>query len=99
MISLIWAMSEKWLIGKDNKIPWHVKEDLLYYKEKTNGKTVLMGENTYFSLKGYYKNRPLPYGKIYVASLSDNEFIDAIKIDDVISFLNNNNGFFLFITL
>ena len=90
MISLIWAMSEKWLIGKDNKIPWHVKEDLLYYKEKTNGKTVLMGENTYYSLKGYYKNRPLPYGKIYVASLSDNEFIDAIKIDDVITFLNNN---------
>ena len=91
MISLIWAMSEKWLIGKDNKIPWHVKEDLLYYKEKTNGKTVLMGENTYYSLKGYYKNRPLPYGKIYVASLSDNSFSDAIKIDDVISFLNNIN--------
>ena len=90
MISLIWAMSEKWLIGKENKIPWHVKEDLLYYKEKTKGQTVLMGENTYDSLKGYYKTKPLPYGKIFVASLSDRVFSDAIKVSDVISFLVNN---------
>lgn len=90
MISLIWAMSKKWLIGKENKIPWHVKEDLLYYKEKTKGQTVLMGENTYDSLKGYYKTKPLPYGKIFVASLSDRVFSDAIKVSDVISFLANN---------
>lgn len=90
MISLIWAMSETNLIGKDNKIPWHVKEDLLYYKEKTKGQTVLMGENTYDSLKGYYKTKPLPYGKIYVASLSERSFSDAIKVSDVTSFLKNN---------
>lgn len=90
MISLIWAMSEKWLIGKENKIPWHVKEDLLYYKEKTKGQTVLMGENTYDSLKGYYKTKQLPYGKIFVASLSDRLFDDAIKVSDVVSFLANN---------
>ena len=51
MISLIWAMTKDHLIGKDNKIPWHIKEDLLYYKEKTNNQIVLMGENTYYSLK------------------------------------------------
>ena len=89
MISLIWAMTSNRLIGKNNKIPWHVKEDLLYYKEKTKGQVVLMGENTYYSLKGYYKDKPLPYGKIYVASLSDNVFADAVKIDDVVSFLKN----------
>lgn len=90
MISLIWAMTSNRLIGKNNKIPWHVKEDLLYYKEKTKGQVVLMGENTYYSLKGYYKDKPLPYGKIYVASLSDNVFADAVKIDDVVSFLEEN---------
>ena len=73
MISLIWAMDKNWLIGKENKIPWHYKKDLMYFKEKTQGKTVLMGDNTYYSLKGYYKDRPLPYGKIYVASLNDLE--------------------------
>lgn len=90
MISLIWAMASNRLIGKDNLIPWHIKEDLLYYKEKTKGKTVLMGEATYDSLKGYYKTKPLPYGKIYVASLSEREFPDAIKITDLESFLKEN---------
>ena len=70
MISLIWAMTEDHLIGIDDKIPWHIKEDLLYYKSKTKGQIVLMGEATYYSLKGYYKTKPLPYGKIYVASLN-----------------------------
>lgn len=88
MINLIWAMDVNNLIGKDNKIPWHVKEDLLYYKDCTNGKTVLMGENTYYSLKGYYKDRPLPYGKIYIASLDKSLSVnDAEVIDDVVKFL------------
>lgn len=89
MISLIWAMTKDRLVGKGNLIPWHIKEDLLYYKEKTKGKTVLMGDQTYDSLKGYYKTKPLPYGKIYVVSLSEREFPDAIKVSDVKTFLDN----------
>ena len=89
MISLIWAMDKNWLVGKDNKLPWHFKEDLIYYKSKTNGQTVLMGDNSYYSLKGYYKDKPLPYGKIYVASLDNLDLEDATVINDVISFLNN----------
>ena len=41
MIHLIRAMDQTWLIGKDNKMPWHIKEDLLYYKETTANKDVL----------------------------------------------------------
>ena len=89
MISLIWAMDKNWLVGKDNKLPWHFKEDLLYYKSKTAGKTVLMGDNSYFSLKSYYKDKPLPYGKIYVASLNELKLEDAILVSDVISFLKS----------
>ena len=89
MISLIWAMDKNWLVGKDNKLPWHFKEDLLYYKSKTLGKTVLMGDKSYFSLKSYYKEKPLPYGKIYVASLDNLELDDATVVIDVISFLSN----------
>ncbi len=85
MIHLIWAMTKKHVIGLQNKMPWHIKEDLIYYKEHTAGKTVVMGENTYYSLKGYYKSKPLPYGKIYVASLNENLILeDAIVISDVI---------------
>lgn len=90
MINLIWAMTEDHLIGDGNKMPWHIKEDLIYYKEHTAGKVVLMGEATYYSLKGYYKNRQLPYGKIYVASLTkDLVLADANVINDVEVFLKN----------
>ena len=89
MINLIWAMDKNHLIGIGDKIPWHIKEDLLYYKEKTKGQVVLMGDVTYFSLKGYYKTKPLPYGKIYVATLDPNlELDDAIIVRDLDDFLN-----------
>lgn len=90
MINLIWAMTKDNLIGKGNLMPWHIKEDLVYYKSKTAGKTVVMGEETYYSLKGYYKTRPLPYGIIYVASLNkDLKLEDAIVINDLINFVKN----------
>ena len=57
MISLIWAMDENWLIGKDNVLPWHYPKDLAYFKSKTKNQTVLMGDMTYESLKGYYKEK------------------------------------------
>lgn len=91
MIRLIWAMTKNRVIGLNNRIPWHIKEDLVYYKNKTKGQTVLMGENTYYSLKGYYKDKDLPYGKIFVASLNKNlKLDDAEVINDISTFLKNN---------
>ena len=95
MISLIWAMDENQLVGKGDKIPWHIKEDLIYYKSKTKGQTVLMGDTTYFSLRGYYKDKPLPYGKIYVATIDkslkiETELNDVEMVYDLIPFLENN---------
>lgn len=89
MIYAIWAMDVNWLIGQDNKLAWHYKEDLAYFKEKTKGKTVLMGDLTYKSLKGYYKDKPFPYGKIYVANLIETVYEDAECITDVIEFVKN----------
>ncbi len=91
MINLIWAMDENQLVGKDDKIPWHIKEDLVYFRNKVKGKTVLMGDATYYSLKGYYKDKPLPYGKIYVATIDkDLRLDDATVINDLDSFLQAN---------
>lgn len=89
MIKLIWAMDLNWLIGKKNKLPWRYKEDLDYFKETVRGKTVLMGDKTYDSLKGYYKKTPLPFGKMYVACLEERVFDDAIKIEDIDAFLKD----------
>lgn len=94
MINMIWAMDENNLIGNGDKIPWHIKEDLIYYKNKTKGKTVLMGDATYFSLKSYYKTKPLPYGKVYIATIDknlkiENPLEDIEIIYDLVEFLKN----------
>ncbi|HHW79836.1 MAG TPA: dihydrofolate reductase [Acholeplasmataceae bacterium] len=91
MISLIWAMDENWLVGKDDKLPWHYPKDLAYYKSVVNEQVVLMGHETYLSLKGYYKNKPFPFSKIYVANLDDYQYQDAILVKDAINFFKNNN--------
>ncbi len=87
MIKMIWAMDENWLIGKGNVLPWHYKEDLMYFKSKVENQVVLMGEMTYQSLKGYYKKKPLPYKKIYVCNLEDKTYPDAILVQDIHKFL------------
>lgn len=91
MISMIWAMDENWLIGKDNVLPWHYPKDLQYFKSKTKNKTVLMGDMTYQSLKGYYQKKPLPFGKIYVANLEDTSYPDAVLIKDLHHFLKTTD--------
>ncbi len=89
MIKLIWAMDQNWLIGKGNVLPWHYKKDLAYLKEKTKGQPVLMGDMTYDSLKSYYKDKPLPFGKLYVASITDRVFDDATKVTNIDTFLSD----------
>lgn len=90
MINLIWAMDENWLVGKDDKLPWRIKEDLLYFQKKTKDKIVLMGDLTYESMKGYYKNKKFPFKKIYVANLEDKTYSDATLVKDVNTFLKDN---------
>lgn len=55
MISLMVAHDPEFVIGKDNKLPWHIPEDLAYFKKHTVGKGMVMGRNTYESI-----GRPLP---------------------------------------
>jgi dihydrofolate reductase len=54
-LGLIVAVAENGVIGRDNQLPWHLPEDLRYFKQITQGKTVIMGRKTYQSI-----GRPLP---------------------------------------
>ena len=54
-IALIVAASQNHVIGLDNQLPWHLPEDLQYFKTVTMGKPILMGRKTYDSI-----GRPLP---------------------------------------
>ena len=63
MISLIVAATENNAIGKDNKMLFHIKEDLLFFKNTTINKTIVMGRKTFESLPGV-----LPFRKHIVLS-------------------------------
>ncbi len=58
MISLIVAVAENNVIGKDNTLIWHLPADMKYFKEKTTGHTIITGRKNYESIPE--KFRPLP---------------------------------------
>lgn len=54
-LCLIVAVSRNGVIGRDNQLPWHLPEDLKFFKSVTMGKPILMGRKTFDSI-----GRPLP---------------------------------------
>ena len=54
-ISVIAAVAENDVIGRDGALPWHLSRDLKKFKERTWGHTLLMGRKTWDSI-----GRPLP---------------------------------------
>jgi len=54
-LSIIVAMSENRVIGANNQLPWHLPEDLKYFKRITMGHPIIMGRKTFESI-----GRPLP---------------------------------------
>ncbi|MFC7049071.1 dihydrofolate reductase [Emcibacter nanhaiensis] len=67
-VSLIVAMAENRVIGKDNTLPWRISSDLQYFKEKTMGKPVIMGRKTFDSI-----GQPLP-GRTNIVITRDTSF-------------------------
>ncbi|MGN2339661.1 dihydrofolate reductase [Clostridium cagae] len=57
MLSIIVAIAKNNVIGNDNKLIWHISEDLKRFKEITSGKTIVMGRKTFESLPGALPNR------------------------------------------
>lgn len=62
-VSLIVAVSDNNIIGRNDTLPWHLPKDLRRFRALTLGATVLMGRKTYESI-----GRPLPDRTNLVAS-------------------------------
>jgi dihydrofolate reductase len=50
-------MARNRVIGRDNKLPWHLPADLRHFKELTLGKPIVMGRKTWESLPGLLPDR------------------------------------------
>ena len=58
ILALIAACGRGRVIGIDNRLPWHLPEDMKFFRETTRGKPVIMGRKTWESLPDAF--RPLP---------------------------------------
>ncbi len=56
-LTLVAAMSENRVIGRDGDLPWHLPDELKHFKQVTSGGLVLMGRATFESFDGLLPNR------------------------------------------
>lgn len=78
-ISIIACKASNGVIGKNGKLPWHISEDLKFFKEITSGHSVIMGYRTWESLPV----KPLKNRKNFVICregtvLPDNPDVEAV---------------------
>lgn len=85
MINLIFACDKNNCIGKDNKLPWHIPEDLRMFLRFTQGHTVVMGRKTYESLPTGIMGLPGRRNVVLSTTLEENDHIEVI--DDLEQYL------------
>ena len=71
LVSLIVAMAQNGVIGRDNALPWRLPEDLKRFRAFTLGKPILMGRKTFESI-----GRPLP-GRVNLVLTRDRGWFAA----------------------
>ena len=74
---LIVAIADNRAIGVRGDLPWHIPEDLRYFKEVTRGYPVIMGRTTYFSLPF----RPLKGRKNIVLNLGGDPIPEVVCVN------------------
>jgi dihydrofolate reductase len=76
LVSIIAAVAENGVIGRDGKLPWHLSSDLRRFKELTMSHTIIMGRRTWESIA-----RPLPGRRMIVVSRQPGYRIDTDGIE------------------
>jgi len=91
--SIIVAISENHVIGKDNKLLWHLPKDLKHFKDITTDHTVIMGRKTYDSV-----GKPLPKRRNIIitrqtVTIKGCEVVNSI--DDALKLCTDENEVFI----
>lgn len=79
-VKFIYASTKDGVIGDRNKLPWHLREDLLLFKEKTLFSTVMMGSKTYDSLPA--SMRPLPNRESIIVTSQKDKYKKVGQVTD-----------------
>ena len=75
VITLIVAVADSGVIGRDNALPWHLPEDLKRCKRVTMGKPIVMGRKTFESI-----GKPLPGRQNIVLTREPNYRRDGVTV-------------------
>ena len=75
---LIVAVADDGAIGRDGRMPWHLREDLQYFKQVTMGCPVIMGRTTFRSI-----GRPLPGRRNIVLTRSGEPVAGAVCVPTI----------------
>ncbi len=90
MINIIAAVGKNLELGKYNKLIWNIPNDLKYFKEMTQNKTIVMGRKTYESIGKPLKNRK------NIVLTRQNIKIDNVEIvNDYKELLKTNEDIFI----
>jgi dihydrofolate reductase len=92
-LSIIAAIAENGIIGKDGTLPWHLPADLKYFRQVTSGHTVIMGRKNYEDI-----GRPLP-NRVNIVLSRDGNFraegcLSANSIEQAISLAGDESEIF-----
>jgi dihydrofolate reductase len=99
-LSLICAMASNGIIGRNNGLPWHLPEDLRYFKATTMGHSIIMGRKTWESI-----GRPLP-GRTSIVVTRDADYVaegakvvysmqDALRLAESIAVIDGTEEAFV----
>lgn len=87
-LAMIWGMSRNRTIGRNNALPWHLSEDLKYFRRVTMGKPIIMGRKTWESI-----GKPLPGRSNIVITRDPAYSAEGVKVvrtlEDAISLAEN----------
>lgn len=74
-VSIIVAAAENGAIGKDNKLLWHLPNDLRFFKQTTTGHSIIMGRKTYESV-----GKPLPNRRNIIVTRQSDYAVDNAEV-------------------
>ncbi|MDN6435326.1 dihydrofolate reductase, partial [Lentilactobacillus parabuchneri] len=74
MLAFIWAEDSHGLIGQNGTLPWHLPDDMHYFKKTTMGNTIISGSRTFRSY-----NKPLP-GRENIVISSQSDFPAGVQV-------------------
>ena len=74
-LAIIVAAAQNGVIGRNNALPWHLSEDLKYFKRMTMGKPIVMGRKTFESI-----GRPLPGRTNIVITRNETYSAEGVKV-------------------